>query len=211
MRRVYGLLRGGSPQVEIELEFKHELSLCRYRKLKATTTMDKETFLEADKHVEEITELLVGLMEGEEFSAVRKALGELSMTLRDDYSVTLSVGVEAFGSEQERSLPLLRTGLSTHNGQPPHVVWGDSSRQKYIVDGEMVIVPHDHCPGCWASWDFKFRHPTCSSCGARLGVEVKVLLDTNCCPSCERETVSPTNLNCSECGFEIEPSLVVWG
>ena len=173
--------------------------------------MDKETFLAADQHVDEIAELLAELMEGEGFAVMRKALEKLSETLRDDYSVTLSVGLEAFDSEREESLPLLRTGLATRNGQPPHIVWGDSSPQKYIVNGNMTIVPHDHCPKCWAAWDFKYRDTTCSTCGVRLGVEVKVLLDTNRCPNCEKETVSPTNLCCSECSFEIRPEWVVWG
>ena len=28
-------------------------------------------------------------------------------------------------------------------------VWGDSTPQRYIVEGEMAIVPHDYCPTCW--------------------------------------------------------------
>jgi hypothetical protein len=173
--------------------------------------MDKATFEAADKHVDELAESLVKLIEGEHFEAVRKQLIELSRTLRDDYSLSLSLGIEAFDAEREQSLPLLRTGLATANGESPHVFWGDSSPQKYIVNGEMAIVPHDHCPSCWGPWDFKFLHRSCPTCGARLGMEVKVLLDTNRCPSCEKETVSPTELTCNECSFEIDPSLVVWG
>jgi hypothetical protein len=173
--------------------------------------MDKARFETADSHIEKVAEDIAELLEGEHFEAVRKQIAELSRTLRDDYSVTLSVGIEAFDSEREQSLPLLRTGLASTNGSEPFLTWGDSSPQKYIVNGDMMIVPHDHCPSCWGQWDFKFRHTTCVDCGARLGVEVRVLLDTNRCPSCEKETVSPTELICSECKFEIDGSWVVWG
>lgn len=173
--------------------------------------MDRETFEVADEHVERVAEHIAELLEGESFSAVRKQLAELSKVLRDEYSISLSVGIEVFDSEREQSLPLLRTGLATTSGSQPYLAWGDSSPQKYIVDGSMMIVPHDHCPSCWGEWDFKFRHTTCGDCGARLGEEVKVLLDADQCPSCQKETVSPTQMTCSECNFELDPSWVVWG
>lgn len=76
---------------------------------------------------------------------------------------------------------------------------------------EMTVVPHDRCPCCWAAWDFKDLHPECSGCGARLGSEVKFLIDSNVCPHCEKGTVTPADPKCSDCDFEMNPEHVAWG
>jgi hypothetical protein len=47
-------------------------------------------------------------------------------------------------------LPLLQTGLSTTDGAEPWQMWGDSTPQRYVVFGDIVVVPNDHCPQCWA-------------------------------------------------------------
>jgi len=75
----------------------------------------------------------------------------------------------------------------------------------------MLVVPHDRCPRCWEIWDFKFKHESCTHCGATLGEEVKLLLDTDVCPNCEEGTVSITNPECGKCGCRVDPSKVTWG
>jgi Zn-finger nucleic acid-binding protein len=70
--------------------------------------------------------------------------------------------------------------------------WGDSTSQKYVSGGEIQVVPHDRRPRCYGVWDFRFKDPACPGCGATLGRDVKVPLDTDVCPSCEGDDVSMT-------------------
>ena len=173
--------------------------------------MEKARFEIADNYADEIAEEVARLLEGAEFETVRGKLQAMSKDLGDDYSVSLSAELHVFDGKKERSMIVLRTGLSTSSGQEPYLAWGDSSPQKYVVDGEMVVVPDDHCPSCWGSWGFKDRNHSCQECGATLGTEVKILLDTNVCPHCEKGSVSPTILKCIDCGYEVNPAHVVWG
>ena len=36
-----------------------------------------------------------------------------------------------------------------------------------------------------------------------MGEEVNLLLDTDCCPRCEKGTVTATQPQCNECGFSV--------
>ena len=117
---------------------------------------------------------------------------KLKKKLGDRYLVSLGVTVDVFDQEMERCLLLLRNGLSGFGDDEPYHASGDSTPQKYVADGEIQVVPHDRCPRCWGVWDFKFDHRSCRECGATLGDNVKVLLDTDVCPNCEEGKVSMT-------------------
>jgi hypothetical protein len=116
-----------------------------------------------------------------------------------------------FDQEQERSLPLLNTGLATNEGKEPYRTWGDSSPERYVVDAGIQVVPHDRCPKCWKEWDFKFQHPSCPHCGTTLGQNCKILLDTDQCPHCQEGKVTVAKPRCDKCGFVVDPRTVVWG
>ena len=173
--------------------------------------MDRSTFESADLVVDEIANKLDELLDSDQFSAIRIALARLSETVGPRYSANLIVSVDVFDTERSHGLPLLTLGLSTSKGEPPHNTYGDSTPQKYVVDGEIQVVPHDRCPKCYSVWDFKLTHPSCSECDARMGREVKLLLDTDLCPFCEEGKVSMTVPVCDKCGQRIDPSNVVWG
>jgi hypothetical protein len=173
--------------------------------------MDRSTFESADPILEEMAATLDQLLDADEFTAVRLTLARLSETVGSRYSVNLNMCVEVFDAERPHALPLLTTGLSTSKGEPPHKTYGDSTPQKYVVDGEMQVVPHDRCPMCYGLWDFKLDHPSCSECGATMGREVKLLLDTDVCPFCEDGKVSLSAPVCVKCGQRIDPGVVVWG
>jgi hypothetical protein len=138
-------------------------------------------------------------------------LARLSEKVGPRYSANLTVCVDVFDADRSHALPLLTTGLSTSQGEPPHKTYGDSTPQKYVVDGEIQVVPHDRCPKCYGLWDFKLNHPSCSECGATLGREVKLLLDTDVCPFCEEGKVSMTVPVCAKCDQRIDTGVVVWG
>jgi hypothetical protein len=173
--------------------------------------MDKSSFESADPIIDQLDEMVDRALDSAQFEEIRKALAQLSEAVGPRYSVNLNVSVDVFDPERGHPLPLLRTGFCTSTGQPPYRIWDDSSLEKYVVDGNMQIVPHDRCPRCHGTWDFKFRHRTCVECGATLGKDVKFLLDTDTCPFCEEGKVSMSSPVCDKCGFPVEPALVVWG
>jgi hypothetical protein len=37
-------------------------------------------------------------------------------------------------------------GFATDEGSAPYLCYGDSTPHRYLVDGTVVVVPHDHCP-----------------------------------------------------------------
>jgi ribosomal protein S27AE len=173
--------------------------------------MDKKTFETIDPIVDDIAEVANELLESAAMEKLRSLLTKLNNTLGSRYLVGLHLNVDVFDTEKERCLPLLQTGLAGFDRDKPFQACGDSTPQRYIVDGEMLVVPHDRCPRCWEEWDFKVQHPTCSHCGVSLGKEVRILLDTDVCPNCEEGTVSMSHPRCKKCGYEVDLSQVTWG
>jgi hypothetical protein len=173
--------------------------------------MDKTTFDIADPIVDDIAEAANELLDSPETEDLRSLLSTLNEAIGSRYSVSLDLNVTVFDVERERCLPVLRMGLAGFDGDKPFQAHGDSTAQRYIADGDMVVVPHDRCPLCWEEWDFKFLHTACSNCGAHLGTNVKVLLDTGVCPNCEDGEVSISQLTCPKCGYKVDPSHVTWG
>jgi hypothetical protein len=177
----------------------------------AVNPMDKAMFEAVDPLIDEIAELTDAVLRSMELVRVREALVRVATTLGNRYSVNFSVIVDVYDQDKERCLPLLNRGLSTSAGRQPHRTFGDYSPQRYIVDVEMQIVPHDRCPKCWEVWDLKWEHHSCPHCDAVLGVNCKVLLESDTCPNCEKGTVSISSPVCEKCGFQIDPAFVVWG
>jgi len=170
--------------------------------------MDPDTFNAADPHLDELAELADKHLADPEF---RRLLAELSNVLGESYGVSVNLTVEVCDATGERSLPLMSTGLCALHGKEPFRTTGDSTPQRYVVKEGIQVVPHDRCPLCWQVWDFKWKNPSCSHCGATLGDNCKILLDTDVCPFCEEGKVSMAAPRCKKCGHEIDPKTVVWG
>jgi hypothetical protein len=173
--------------------------------------MDQSSFESADPILDEMSAKIVELLDSDNFSSIRTALALLSEAVGSRYSVNLNIGVEIFDEKRPHPLPLLTIGLSTSDGKLPYKTFGDSTPHKYVVDGDIQVVPHDHCPNCYGVWDYKLHTPACPGCGATVGREVKFLLDTDVCPYCEEGKVSMTDPICYKCGHPIDPDQVVWG
>jgi hypothetical protein len=105
-------------------------------------------------------------------------------------SLTLNCHLEIFHAERERAMKLLQIGLTTSDGNRPYLCWGDSTVQRYIVHGIVCQVPDDFCPECWGEWDFEENHRAYPRCGAEKGKHVKILLDSDVCPNCEKGKVA---------------------
>jgi hypothetical protein len=173
--------------------------------------MDPVTFKRVDEAVDSLAEKLDKLLESAATVEVRNSLRQLGDAAGKAFSVSLECVVRVSDAEGERSLPVLTTGWSAFVNSEPYRTWGDSSPQRYVVDGDLRVVPHDRCPKCWELWDFKFEHRTCDHCGSELGRNVKVLLDSDICPHCEKGRVAADALKCSKCDYEVDPSTVTWG
>lgn len=173
--------------------------------------MDQVTFQAADKELDVISDLLGEAIASPQFQKIRDALAALSQVVGDRHTVTLNIVIDVFSEERETALPLLSTGLSASPGVKPYQIWGDCSPQRYLVDGEIQVVPHDRCPKCWQVWDFKWKHRICSHCHSELGKNCKLLLDSDVCPYCEKGRVTRSEPKCPKCGFEVDPTLAAWG
>jgi hypothetical protein len=173
--------------------------------------MDQSTFDAVDPLLEDIADIVDATLTSDQLSALRNILAQLSKTIGERYSVSLNVIVEIFDRERVAALPLLNMGLSASEGEEPFQTWGDSSLQRYIVDGQIQVVPHDRCPKCWEPWAFKFENRGCPHCDATLGGNCKILLDSDICPNCEQGKVSIAEPICDKCSFKADPTIVVWG
>jgi len=173
--------------------------------------MDQSTFEAADRLTDELADIVDQVLTSDQLSALRHRLAELSKAIGERYSVSLKVVVEVFDREREAALPMLNTGLSSFEGGEAFRTWGDSSPQRYIVDGHIQVVPHDRCPKCWEEWDFKYENHDCPHCDATLGNNCKILLDSDQCPNCDLGKVSMAEPTCDKCGFHPDPNFIVWG
>jgi Double zinc ribbon len=173
--------------------------------------LDSSTFDAAEPLVAKVADIVDSVLTAQKLANLRQALQELGKAVGPRYSASLTVIVDVVDSVREKALPLLTTGLCTREDGPPYRTWDDPTTQRYVVNGEIQVVPHDHCPHCWEIWDFKFLNRTCQHCGTTLGQGCKVLLDPDVCPNCERGNVSATKPVCDNCGYQVDPSLVTWG
>ena len=173
--------------------------------------MNQDTFNSTEPILDEIAFLLDNLLDSEAFTAIRQKLAELGKVVGDNQSASLTFTVDVFDCEKNVALTLLSTGLSVSKGLEPFQTWGDSTPHRYVIDGQIQVVPHDHCPRCWGLWDFKFDNHSCPECDATLGRDCKVLLDTDVCPYCENGKVSMTKPTCDNCGRTVDLEMVTWG
>lgn len=172
--------------------------------------MDKETYENVDPLVDDIAEQVSELIDGDQLTVIKAKLAEICDCLPQDFSVSLDLNLRITDPEG-LTLPLLQTGMTSFDGNEPSQGWGDSTPQRYVVFGDIVVVPHDHCPQCWAEWGFKERNPKCPGCRLQLGKDVKILLDSDVCPHCEKGTVSSASPVCTRCGFIVNLDYIVWG
>ena len=173
--------------------------------------MDKSAFKASQPILDEIAEIIDKALTSPQFASLREAMVQLNKAVGPSFAVGLNVTVDVFDENTNRDLPLLSTGLCSVGGSEPFRTWNDSTPQRYVLDGQIQVVPHDRCPKCWEVWDFKWDHQTCPHCAATLGENCKILLDTDTCPNCEKGAVSVAKPTCDECGFVVDLTLVVWG
>jgi hypothetical protein len=142
---------------------------------------------------------------------LRSLVAELGKVVGKGKIASLGIVVEVFDEDRECSLPLLTTGMTAFPGKEPSRTWGDSTPQRYVVEGSIKVVPGDRCPQCWQLWDFKLLNSTCQHCGITLGDKCKLLLDNDECPWCQGGKVTVAKPRCEKCGHEVDRQKVAWG
>ncbi|MBN73842.1 MAG: hypothetical protein CME32_31685 [Gimesia sp.] len=161
--------------------------------------------------IDEIEVSVDELLDSPELEGLRSKLAELGKRIGKKYSIDLNCTLEVGEWENDRFLQLIDTGHSVGQNGELYRTWNVASFQRYIVNGEILIVPHDHCPSCWGEWAFEFENHSCPECGIEMGKDCKILLDSDICPHCEKGKISMTDTKCDQCGFSIDPRFVVWG
>ena len=142
---------------------------------------------------------------------LRRLIGELGNLVGKGKIASVNLLVDVFDEDRQCSLPLLTTGLCAYPGKKPFRTWADSTPQRYVIEDGIRVVPHDRCPVCWQSWDFKWKNPSCLHCGTTMGDKCKLLLDTDECPWCQEGTVTAAKPRCDKCGNKVDGKTVVWG
>jgi hypothetical protein len=170
--------------------------------------VDAETFNAIQPLLDQISEIAEKQLESKE---LRRLLAEIGKLVGKRKTASVNIVVDVYDEDRECSLPLLTTGLSAFPGHEPSRTWGDSTPQRYIVEGGIAVVPHDRCPKCWEVWDFKLQDSTCPHCGITMGDKCKLLLDTDECPWCNEGKVTVAKPRCDKCGYEVDRQKVVWG
>ena len=172
--------------------------------------MKQSEFRQLEPTVNKIQDIIDEMLNTGHFTQIKELLAEAIGELPDNYSLNLDIDFSVFDNQREKVIQLLQTGLTTSEGEP-YQHSADTSPLKYMVDGEMCIVPEEFCPHCWGEWQFKFKHTTCPECGYELGKQVKYLLDDDTCPCCQEGAVTIDRPVCDSCGYEVDPKRVVWG
>lgn len=173
--------------------------------------MKKSLYEKLDGLVDELASEVTSVLQSELILRIKKRLTQITLELDSSHALSLDICLNVFDADRDRTIALMQTGLGTNDDAETYQCWGDSSAQRYVVNGEVTMVPHNYCPACWAIWDEKERHTQCLGCGVVFGREVKLLLDSDLCPQCEGAEVTCANPRCEHCGFTIDPQHVVWG
>jgi hypothetical protein len=172
--------------------------------------MKQSEFRQLEPTVNKIQDIIDEMLNTGHFTDVKELLTDAIGELPDNYSLNLNIDFSVFDNQREKDIKLLQTGLTTSEGEA-YQHSADTSPLKYMVDGEMCIVPEEFCPHCWGEWQFKFKHTTCPECSYELGKQVKYFLDDDTCPYCQEGTVTINNPVCDSCEEEVDPQKVVWG
>ncbi len=111
--------------------------------------MQEKEFDKLDELAEMVNEKIHKLYEDGEFLEITKKIKEVTQTIEKAYSITVDFQVNAFDSKKEKSIRALTIGISSAEDEDPFLAYGDSSPERYLVNGNIKKVPYDFCPDCW--------------------------------------------------------------
>jgi hypothetical protein len=180
--------------------------------------MNDNLWKQLESHALEADELIEKFLSSSDAEALQRLVRNTVGLLPEGLSVSLDITLNVFDPERGNVLPLSDTSLTASGNEEPYIAYGDCTPCRYLVDGEICEVPHDRCPNCWAGWNFKIGTPdaepetlACPCCGYEMGEQIKLMLDDDVCPYCEKGKMSMASPTCDQCGLAIDPRIVSWG
>lgn len=172
--------------------------------------MGPEKFKEANKIVDSIANEVSGLHDTGHLDEVQKSLEHFCRNLDEKLSINVTINVNIFDEDREKSVELTEFGYSCNGGERAYPVSSREAFNRYKINNEIVEIPASYCPVCWSIWDFKEFGQSCRECNNTFGKEVKLLLDNNSCPDCGEGEITEWEPKCKNCGFYVDPKCVVW-
>ena len=142
-----------------------------------------------------------------------KALVTEMKNIGQDPSEFISLGLELklFNTQKEGQLDIYSSGMQSNGEGEPSPYQGGETFEKFLLHGDIQVVPNGKCPQCYQAWDFKDMSPSCSNCAIELGPKLKYLIDSDHCPNCEGGTVTRSQPSCDKCDYVADPKRVTWG
>ena len=118
--------------------------------------MDQNTWNAIDPQLDEIAEELGRILSSSEAKRLREMLVRFTGSLPSELSANLSCSVTVCDSEKEACLSLVNMGLGVSASRRLGVsaagevfpTSGDSTVHRYVVNGQIEVVPNDVCPKC---------------------------------------------------------------
>ena len=180
--------------------------------------MNDSLWRQLEPQAHQADELIEKYLSSSDADALKQLVSKTAGLLPEGLSVSLDITLNVFDPDRGNVLPLSDTSLTASGNDEPYVAYGDCTPCRYLVDSEICEVPHDRCPNCWAGWGFKIGVPDaelemlgCPCCGYEMGEQIKLMLDNDVCPRCEKGKMSMANPTCDQCGLAIDPRIVAWG
>lgn len=174
--------------------------------------MNDEKFYELEAIGDAIHEKFESLHEKDEFKGIETEIQKLLKSLPERYSIEFSFQLNVYDSEREKSILMYKVGTTGSGVEGKTYLFSEGYQfNRYLSKGNIVEIPHNHCPECWGEWDFKTKGSSCPECGVTFGEEVKFLIDSDECPRCHDGHVSQTSPHCDKCDFVAEDDMVIWG
>ena len=96
---------------------------------------------------------------------LHRLIGELGNLVGKGKIASVNLLVDVFDEDRQCSLPLLTTGLCAYPGKNHFGPGLTRHRRGMSLKTVSGLVPHDRCPVCWQSWDFKWKNSSCLYCG----------------------------------------------
>ncbi len=173
--------------------------------------MDPKDYAECEKVADRLLDLFEAQYARGDYKSIEAGIKRICAGLDARYRVSARLTFEIFDETKNKTVILSDTGVTAVGGEEPMAFSEADSADSYIVDGEVVRLPHSYCPVCWDDWETKIENKSCPSCGAAMGAKVKLLLDTGICPHCGEGKVSRANPACPKCFKQTGESEVHWG
>lgn len=142
-----------------------------------------------------------------------KALVTEMKDLGQDSNEFVSLGLELklFNNDKEGLLEIYSSGMQSNGEGDPSPYQGGEAFEKFLLHGDIQVVPNGKCPQCYQAWDFKSSSNSCSNCAIELGQKLKYMIDSDQCPNCEDGKVTRNQPSCTKCDYVADPKVVTWG